>query len=75
LAFLTGYRKYLFAHALEEFLQQQHRQRPQIDDPDGTLHTGMISALNPAMAEFKTVKKGQTRQLPLSAEPKDWLRR
>jgi hypothetical protein len=35
----------------------------------------MISALNHAMAEFKTVKKGQTRQLPLSAEPKDWLRR
>jgi hypothetical protein len=35
---------------------------------------GIISALNYAMAEFKTIKKEQTRQLPLYAEPKDWLR-
>jgi hypothetical protein len=34
----------------------------------------MIPALIHAMAELKTVQKGQIGQLPLFAEPKDWLR-
>jgi len=34
---------------------------------------GMVPAFHRAMAELKTVKKGQIEQLPLYAEPKDWL--
>jgi hypothetical protein len=33
----------------------------------------MVPAFHQAMAELKTVKKGQIEQLPLYAEPKDWL--
>ena len=42
-----------------------------IDDHDRTLSAGMTPALYDAMAELEIVKKGQTGQLPLYAEPKD----